>query len=594
MRVADFVAQRLRDEGVSEIFMVPGGAAMHLNDAFGKCEGISCIANLHEQGSSIAAEAYSRVNSGLGVLLVTAGPGGTNAITGVAGAWLDSTPVICISGQVKSADLISKKLGVRQYGVQEIDIVSIVSPITKYAVTIQDPSLIKYELEKAIAIAKSGRKGPVWIDIPIDIQGADFIDTQINPYQVAEIEVSPDALEEKLDTLIHSLKGAERPLLLVGNGVRASGAVNQLHQLIERLKIPVMTTWLGMDLIDANDKYYFGRPGGIAPRYSNFIIQNCDLLIVIGARVDLGLVGYSYENLARAAKLVVVDIDGHEIEKFGKKLFLGINIDAGIFIKQFYSRLSQINFPHWHSWLSTCLGWKDRYKILNDVPKTSLLSMYKFSELLCDSADSNDIFAPGSSGFACEIFLLMYKCKLGQRIFHNRGTGSMGFGIPASIGACVASNNKRVICVDGDGGFQMNIQELETVSRLGLDIKFFVINNGGYASIRSSQKSYFDNLVCADSSSGLTLPSLEKLATAYNISYNRIESDIDAQYKIEDVLSSDGPVLCEVVVASDEPRQPRIASYRNDDGTMVSKPIEDLYPFLPRDEFSSNMIVDIL
>lgn len=597
IRLADYVLQRIAEAGVRHIFMVPGGAAMHLNDAAGFTPGLSVVTNLHEQASAICAEGAARITGGLGCCMVTAGPGGTNAVTGVAGAYLDSTPVIFLSGQVKRADLKADR-GVRQYGVQEIDIVSIVTPITKYAVTITDPEKIRYHVDKAIYLALHGRRGPVWLDFPLDVQG-----TQIDPEKLSAFdpaELAPSMVGVDLEKQVAAMRGllekAARPIILAGNGIRMAGALTEFLAVVEELGVPVLTTWLGMDLIPADHPLFAGRPGGMAPRGSNFAIQNSDLLICIGTRIDLGMVGYAYENLARGAAKVVVDIDEAEIRKLGFNVDVPVVADAGDFL-----RAVQRDGMRWPAgatgaWLQQIRAWHQRYPLLVEDQRDpdQPLSAYNFSDTLCDELNADDVLAPGSSGFACEIFLLCYRNKRGQRMYHNRGTGSMGFGLPTSIGACIASGGKRTICVDGDGGFQMNIQELETVKRLNLPIKFFIVNNDGFASIRSSQSGYFQRKVGADNTSGLSVPDMTKVATAYGLPTMRIDNPATLREDLQRALAAPGPMVCDVVVRPEEPRIPRLASFKKPDGSMASRPLEDLFPFLEREEFKSNMVVPIL
>jgi acetolactate synthase-1/2/3 large subunit len=589
IRVSDFIFEWLAEYGLKHVFTVPGGAAMHLNDSAGNTKGIQVIANLHEQASAISAEGYARITGGLGCCMVTAGPGGTNAITGLAGAYLDSTPVLFLSGQVKRADLKGER-GVRQYGVQEFDIVSIVKPLVKFAITIVQPEDIKLILEKAVNIATTGRKGPVWLDIPLDVQGAMIDPDKLKGYHVEKKSKQID-LSEEVDKLAKLLNQAERPLLLVGNGVRLSDAIDEFRHLIEQLNIPIQTTWLGMDLIESNHPLFAERPGGMAPRVANFTLQNCDLLIIIGARLDLGMVGYSYKNIAREARKVVVDIDISEINKMDFDIDLKLECNAKDFINSILK--SKISWNTNSDWLTKIKNWKLKYPLITEdqLDKNSILSAYNFSRTLSNCLSHDDIIAPGSSGFACEIFLLCYQNKKGQRIYHNRGTGSMGFGLPSAIGACIASNKKRTICVDGDGGLQMNIQELQTIITYNLPIKIFIINNGGYASIRSSQIGYFGRKVVADNESGLGIPNLEELAKAYNFKTYIIDNPNTLIQDINEAISYEGPVFCEVRVRNDEPRIPRLASLKKEDGTMVSRPLEDLYPFLDREEFHSQMII---
>jgi len=594
VKLSDYVMNFLAREDVRNVFMLAGGGAMHLNDSLGRCAGLNYICNLHEQAVAIAAEAHARVTNRLSAALLTTGPGGTNAVTGVAAAWLDSTPVIFISGQVKRADL-KRDSGVRILGVQEIDIVSIVQPIAKYAVTVDDPQTIRYHLEKAVYLARTGRRGPVWIDIPLDVQAA-----QIDPELMvafsatSEIEKTQTSQSSVQDVhrLVHLLNSSERPVIVAGNGIRGAGAEAVFLEVADALGVPILTTWLGFDLIPDSHPLNFGRPGSLAPRGANFTLQNCDLLLVVGSRLDMAMTGYAHERLARAAVKIMVDIDPAEIRKMKTPIHLPIVADAKDFLTQLRDQLPGVKCHSWQPWIERCAEWKRRYPLVLEQHRKmpDHISMYHFSEALSDALEPGDVIVPGSSGFAIEIFLLCLKIKRNQRCFHNRGTGSMGFALPAAIGAAVASG-RRTICVDGDGGFQMNIQELATVERLRLPIKCFVANNDGYASIRTSQNGYFHRLVGADRTSGVTLPDLGKVTQAYGLPFVKIEDKADMQTQIREVLNWDGPVICEVTVAPNEERIPRAASYIKPDGSMGSKPLEDLYPFLDRDEFLANMLI---
>lgn len=595
MKLSDYVTQVVADAGVRHVFMLPGGGAMHLNDSLGRQAGVQFVCNLHEQACAIAAEAYARVTNGLGVAMVTTGPGSTNAITGVAGAWLDSTPCLFLSGQVKRADL-KGETGLRMLGVQEVDIVSLVKPITKYAITIVDPNSVRFHLEKAIYLAMHGRRGPVWIDIPLDVQAAEIqpeLQEGFEPPVEPGTSVSGANTGSAFDEVLTLLAKSERPVLLVGNGVRSAGAADRLMTLVDRLGIPVLTTWLGLDLIGDDHPLHFGRPGGIAPRGANFTLQNCDCLLILGARMDMALTAYAHEKLARAATKIMIDIDPAEIAKMNTPIHLPIVCDAGVAINELLGRLPSSETFRRNEWIERCADWKRRYPLVQPGHRTTEgpVSMYYFSEALTEELEADDVIVPSSSGFASEIFFLNYKVKHGQRVFHNRGTGAMGFGLPASIGACLASERRRTISVDGDGGFQMNVQELATVANLDLPIKLFVVNNQGYASIRTSQTNYFKRLVGADETSGLRLPSICKVAEAYGLPTARITSGADIHSRIRSVLATPGPIVCEVCVPSDEPRGPRVASAQRADGSMVSKPLEDLWPFLDRAEFLSNMII---
>lgn len=570
---------------------------MHLNDSVGKCKDITYVCDFHEQACAIAAEAYARVTNNLGVALVTAGPGGTNAITGVAAAWLDSTPCVFLSGQVKRSDMIGN-LGVRQLGIQEVDIVSIVKNITKYAVTIHDPASIRYHLEKATYLAKTGRPGPVWIDVPLDVQASmidqDHLDT-FNPCDVHN-PIDQTRLPGLVQATIELLNQAERPVILAGNGIRLSGAEAEFLNLVDMLGIPVLTTRLGVDLIPASHELCFGMPGSIAPRYANFALQNSDWLLILGARLDRALIAFAPDRLARAAKKIMVNIDVAEIRKLSPIIDLPVHSDARVFLRAMLEKPTLIALRDRSAWIKRCREWKTKYPFVlpEYYSNKNGISMYVFSEILSNELKADDVILPGNSGTACELFLTAFKAKAGQRVFHNKGTGAMGFSQPAAIGACLASGGRRTVCVDGDGGFQVNIQELETIRRLNLPMKFFVMNNGGYASIRSSQQAFFNRMAGADESSGLTLPDTVKIAKSYGLFSMRISEPSELRHQIQAFLSIDGPGVCEVVIIQDEPRAPRVATVQNPDGTITSRPLEDMWPFLDREEYHSNMIIDTI
>jgi acetolactate synthase-1/2/3 large subunit len=593
VKLSDYVFQFVARQGVKHVFMLPGGGAMHLNDSLGHTPGLDFVSCLHEQAAAVAAEAYARVAHNLGVALVTTGPGGTNAVTGVAAAWLDSTPCLFISGQVKRSDMMAGT-GLRQLGVQELDIVSVVRSITKCAVTVMDPATIRLHLEKAAHLARSGRPGPVWIDIPLDVQAANVDPGQLEGFTQPEGEsrLSVAALREAVGETINLLKSTERPIVLAGNGIRLAGAEQDFVQLVERLRLPVLTTRLGVDLMHHDHELLVGMPGTIGTRGANFALQNSDLLLILGARVDLALIAYAPERLARAAKRIMVNIDEAEIRKLGDIIDLPVVSDVGAFIRELCNRAGDVQERDRSTWRQLCRRWKDSYPVVLPEHRSSQqVSMYFFSEVLSEELTGEDVVLPGSSGSGCEIVLTAFKVKAGQRVFHNKGTGAMGLGPPAAIGACLASGGRRTICVDGDGGFAMNMQELETVRRLALPIKFFVISNSGYASIRASQLNYFGRLSGADRSSGLTLPDVIKQGSAFGIPTARISDTASLREGIRAVLSQPGPVVCEVVTIPDEPRIPRVQAILRPDGTMVSKPLEDMFPYLSRDEFRANMIV---
>jgi acetolactate synthase-1/2/3 large subunit len=599
MKLSDFVIRFVAQQGVRHVFLLVGGGAMHLNDSLARCPELRYVCNHHEQASAIAAENYAKFTHQLGVAMVTTGPGGTNAITGLAGAWLDSTPCLFLSGQVKRPDRMydsnGRHRGVRQMGNQEIDIVSIVAPLTKYAATIDDPNSIRYHLEKAVHLARTGRPGPVWIDIPIDVQAAQIDDTSLPGFQPEPASLSlHDALSRQVREIIGELNKAERPLLMIGNGVRLAGAEPLLEETIRLLQFPVETTWVAMDMVGEDDPLFAGRPGTLAARGANFALQNCDFLLVIGARMDLPIVGYLPENLARAAFKVMVDIDAAELAKLGATVQMPVQADAKALLAELLAQRGHIASRDRKSWLERCQDWRLKYPLITAEHRnpSGRVSIFHLAEVIAAETSPQDCIVSGSSGSGIEIFLFAFPVRKGQRAYHTAGLGAMGYGIAASIGVCVASGGRRTVCVDGDGGFQLNIQELATVAHLGLPIKFFVLNNNGYASIRASQTNFFGapNIGCSEAT-GVTIPDLRKVAHSFGIKAVSIEDQSDLHASVRAVLEMPGPVICDVKVIPDELRAPRLSSVQRADGSFVSKPLEDLWPFLDRDEFAANMIV---
>jgi acetolactate synthase-1/2/3 large subunit len=567
---------------------------MHLNDALSRCPEIEPVCNLHEQASAIAAENYAKATKHLGVCMVTTGPGATNAITGLAGAWLDSIPCLFISGQVKRADrMVSPEgvpSGVRQMGVQEVDIVSIVKPLTKYAVTVDQPEFIRYHLEKAIYLAQSGRPGPVWIDIPLDVQAIHIDQESLRAFTAPP----PANTAPEVSNVIQALNRSERPMLLAGNGIRLAHAEVEFLELLDVLGVPVETTWLAIDIVPSTHRLFVGRPGSLASRGSNFAVQNSDFLLSIGSRLDRVITGYAPERFARAAEKVMVDIDPAELDKMGDSIQNKICCDAGFFIRALLARRSEIIGRDRSSWLTRCSQWKARYPIVTTEHRkpSGRVSVYHLSEILSSELQENDYIVSGSSGSGIELFLFAFDVKPGQRVFHTTALGAMGFGIAASIGACLANQRRSLVCVDGDGGFQFNIQELETVRRLNLPIKFFILNNEGYASIRISQTAFFgEPRIGCDAKTGQTLPDVRKVAEAYGIPTAIIRDQANLRAEVRRVLGLPGPVVCDVEVILEEVRAPRLASVQRADGSFVSKPLEDLAPVLDRAEFLENMIV---
>jgi acetolactate synthase-1/2/3 large subunit len=589
-KLSDYVVEFVRQQGVEDIFLLPGGGCIHLVDSVGKSD-LNFVCNLHEQACSIAADAYGQYTNNLGVCLVTTGPGGTNAMTGLAAAWLDSTPMLVLSGQVQKKDMIGSR-GVRQIGFQEIDMVSIVAPITKYAVTVTDPEQVRYVLEKAVYEARSGRPGPVWVDIPLDVQAAIIDEDTLKGYTPATT-IAPD-FQEKISDVVESLNKSERPVILAGNGIRLANAIDEFVELANILQIPILTTWKALDFLEEEHPLFVGRPGGVGQRGANFSQQNSDFLISIGARLDHGQTAYQHKYFARGAKKVVVDIDPNEINKLEMQIDYPMEIDAGSFIRELLAQKDKLSVKC-EPWLTKCKEWQERYPVV--LPEyweeKEHVNNYVFIDALSDVLPENSLLIPGSSGGCSEVTMQAFRVKRGTRVFNSEGLGPMGFGIAAAIGGCIASGHRETVCIDGDGGFIMNIQELQVVRRLNLPIKFFVLNNNGYVSIRNTQNKHFDgHLVASGETSGLTLPSLEKNAETYGIPYRRIATVENIHDQLFWALHQPGPLICEIMLPPTHVTAPKTSVYKKADGSFAARPMEDLAPFLEREEFKNNMIIE--
>lgn len=593
IKVSDYVIKRLEELNTGHMFMLPGGGAMHLNDSLGRSKKIKFICCQHEQGCAIAAEAYARVNNEVGILMVTTGPGGTNAITGVAGAYLESTPVFVISGQVKRQDMIGNQ-GLRQQGMQELDIISVVKSITKYAALVDEPEMIKYHIDRAIYEMLHGRKGPVWLDIPLDIQASRVEEDDLVGFEAEKEE--PPVLDEIVLDIINRINQSQRPVLLAGNGIRLSGGIEQFHELVELLGIPVLTTWNGIDLIEEEHPYYYGRPGGLGHRYANFIQQNSDLFISIGARLNLLQTGYNFDGFAREAVKIMVDIDNAELHKINVRPDIAVCADAKLFIDtilKYKDRLIQNRRIEWFTYANRL---KKKYPIIQKSywEQKDLVNTYCLLDTIANQMTENDIFVSGSSGSCIDISMQTFRVKKGQRVFCTKGLASMGYGLPSTIGACLASGGKRTVGVNGDGGFVMNIQELETIRRLNLPIKIFVLSNRGYGAIKATQTNLFNgNLVACNVDSGLSLPNISRVAEAYGLKTYQISSNTELQKKVQEVLEFDGPVICEVLTPIELTAIPRQTSYRRKDGQMESRPLEYMNPPISDKELRENMLIQI-
>lgn len=594
IKLSDYVIKYLEQLDIRHMFMIPGGGAMHLNDSLGKSEKIQYVCCLHEQACAIAAEAYARVNNRLGLVMVTTGPGGTNAITGVAGAYIESTPVLILSGQVKIADQIGDQ-HLRQMGMQELDIISVVKPITKYAVMVTDPMSIKYHLDRALYEAMNGRKGPVWIDIPLDIQASMIDENNLVGFSPSILPSSTD-LKQKVSEVIEAFNKAERPVIMAGNGIRMADGIKEFRQLIEELKIPIVTTWNGIDLIEEDYPLYFGRPGGLGQRYANFVQQNSDFFLSIGTRLNLLQTGYNFDGFARCATKIMLDIDENELNKVNVRPDIKICADAKEFLDELLRQKDKIQKKDYSSWIEYATNLKKKYPIMTKDKwnQQDYVNTYALLDTLSDQLTKDDIFVIGSSGSCIDVSMQTFRVKCGQRVFTTKGLASMGYGLPSTIGACLASDGKRTVSVQGDGGFQMNIQELETIRRLQLPIKIFVLSNRGYAQIKGTQKNIFaEHYVACNEDSNLSIPNISDIAGAYKLKHIRIDYNEELAEKVRWVLEESGPVICEVMVSIDQAVFPKQVSYKRSDGQMESLPLEYLNPPLPEEEFRSNMIIPL-
>ena len=574
--------------------MLTGGGCMHLVDSVGREPGLEYVCCLHEQAASFAAQAHAEYTSSLSAVLVTTGPGGTNTITGLAAAWLDSSPVVFLSGQVKRADLLTSR-GVRSMGPQEVDIISVVSPLTKYAKTILEPDDIRYELEQALHLATTGRRGPVWLDFPLDVQAHMIDEKSLRGFTPDSGTDRKSELRKQATEAIELLQRASRPVLFIGSGARTSHLDGLVRQLVEKLKIPTLLTWKSMDMLPENHAYFAGRPGSVASRGSNFTQQNADWIMVLGARLDMPQVAFSHKNFARAAKKILVDADPKEIAKFDMHIDVPVQANVRDFVVEMLAQLETADLPDASAWVAKSKAWLAKYPVvLPEYWQSSdgHVNAYVLVDVLSDLSTAEDVLAPGSSGACSDIFLQAFRLKEGQRVVNSPSLGAMGTGLPGTIGTCLASGSRRTICVNGDGGFQLNIQDLETVRRLNLPTKYFILCNGTYASIIGSQRTHFEGrLVGSDPSSHLTLPDVMRVAQAYGIHAMEIKDQANIRERVQAVLDYPGPVVCAVNSSSDQPTAPRATSSVRPDGTIVSLPMEDMAPRLPRDVFYAEMII---
>ena len=587
MNVSEYIMDRLAKEGVEKIFMVSGGGGMYLIEALGQNPNIKHVCNHHEQASVMAAEGYQRATQNLGVALVTTGPASTNALTGVCCAWNDSIPLLVLSGQAKTATLVGNT-GMRQRGTHEVNIVPIVKPVTKYAVTVMDARKIRYHLEKALYLAKNGRPGPVWLDIPLDIQ-----QTQINPDELETyVPENQQEYDYKLDELLSLLNSSKRPIFIAGYGLKLSKQNKLFLNLADEFNIPIVTTKNGFDIVANDNRLLAGRIGINGQRAANIAVQNADLIIALGARLPLVTVGYETNLFGKNAKKVLVDVDDAQLEYAHIPLDLKIKADLKYFVEKFYEKLIQSNFSYDSSkWLDKINNLKKSYPVITDeiLKQKKYVNSYYFFDILSDVMNADDILVT-DQGATFYSFTPAFKVKENQLAYTNGGFSPMGYGLPASIGSCFAKDGNRVFSVNGDGGLQMNIQELQTVIHNKLNMKIFVFNNDGYLSIKHTQNTFFNgHFVGSDPKSGVSCPDTIKIAKAYGFKHFRIKNNKDVKKTLLKITKTKGPVLTEVMIDPMQAFLPKVTSKRLEDGTMISSSLENMAPFLPEKELEEVM-----
>jgi acetolactate synthase-1/2/3 large subunit len=569
--------------------LLPGGGAMYLNDAIACESRLTPVPCHHEQACGIAAEANGRVNAaGFGVAVVTTGPGATNIITPVAGAWIESLPMLVISGQVKRADALNGR-PIRQGGVQEVDIVSIVKPITKYAVTVNRPEHVRRDLEEALWHMKNGRSGPVWLDVPLDVQAA-----PVNPSQLLGFVPPTEKPNLEIDLQIQQinalLQASERPIFLIGHGVRIAGATELFKKIAEQLRIPCTFTWNAADTFAWEHDLYVGRPGVVAARAPNFAVQNSDCLISIGCRLDNVITAYNPQGFARSARKIVVDVDAHELERHAMPIDVSVCADAKAFLQTWFQSLPTMGPID--PWRTRCANWKHRYPPLDGrvFPQTNPIGHFQLVDRLSDVIPEDRLVITGSSGLAVEVFYTAFRNRRGQRIFLTSGLGSMGYGLAAAMGACIGAGRQPTVCVESDGSLMLNLQELATLKHLNLPLTLVIMNNNGYASIRNTQRNYFqERYLGSGQSSGLWMPDFLKIAQAMGIRCERVN---DIQQLTPDLFDAELK-LVEVVLEEDVVLAPKVSALPQADGSIISMPLEDMSPLLPRDVLRQEMLIPL-
>lgn len=596
IKLSDYIVSRLADWGVRHIFLVTGGGAMHLNDSIGKESRIRYVCNHHEQAAAIAAECYARVTGTPGVINVTTGPGGINSLNGVFGAWTDSIPMLIISGQVKreTCMAVMRTSGLRQLGDQEVDIVRMVKGITKYAVLVDDPNTIRYHLERAWHLTNAGRPGPCWLDIPVDVQSALIDDAQLRAYDASEDALHWDttAVAHQCSEVMERINAAQRPVIMAGTGVRLAGALAEFEELARTLRIPVTTAWTH-DLIASDDELFCGRPGTIGERPGNFTVQNADALLVLGSRLNIRQVSYNWKSFARHAFKMQVDVDEAELHKPLVQPDLRIHCDLKVFLTELLRQLRQGDYsPHHEHWLRWCRERVIRYPVVREHQRRPgpPLNAYYFVEELSKMLADDDVVVCGDAT-ACIVPFQVLKLKKHQRLISNSGSASMGYDLPAAVGAAVARDGKRVICLAGDGSLHLNVQELQTIVHHQLPIKLFVLDNGGYLSIRTTQLNFFGRRIGESATSGVSFPDFVRIGCAYGIPSVRVDC-LQSMQQVWGALEQSGPTLVQVALDPKQEFEPRLKSRQLPDGSIATPALEDMYPFLEPEELASNILFD--
>ncbi len=605
IRLADYVANFLVEHGVTDVFSVVGGGAMHLNDALGHNTELHVTYNHHEQACAIAAEAYARLDNKIAAVCVTTGPGGTNALTGVLGGWLDSIPMFIISGQVRydtTARYAERITGakIRALGDQEYDIVKSVQNMTKYSTMIENPEDIRYALEKAWHLATSGRPGPVWIDIPLNFQGASIDTENLKGYDPAEDDMNlpPEVGMDVIKEVIEKIQKAKRPVLHAGYGIRLSGAYDIFRRVIKKLNIPIVTYWNAVDLIETDNDLYCGRAGNMGDRPGNWAIQNADLILAIGTRISIRQVGYDWKTWAREAEVIMVDIDEAELKKHTIHVEMPIWADAKDFLSKLDYMLDEKAIQK-DEWLEICKKWKYDYPVVQDKQREDTedgANVYAFIDYLSSCLPDNSLTAV-SNGACCVVGNQAYIIKKGSRMANNSAVASMGYGLPAAIGTCIGGGRRETICLEGDGSIMMNLQELQTIITNRLPIKIFLINNNGYHSIRLTQTNLFNDhskIGIGPESGDLSFPQFSKIAEAFGFDYYAAHNNQEMRDVVDKVINLEGPLFVEIFTDTEQVWEPKSSTKRLDDGSLVSSPLEDLAPFLPREELENIMIVPMI